>query len=97
MFLMEKEILYVQNPYQYLTRYFSDIPVDKEFKKKPTKDIQISEWRWYIYENWFILDATCIYSLPVVKKYLRSINLSKAYRMLKVMKWFLDIWILTNG
>lgn len=42
MFLMEKEILYVQNPYQYLTRYFSDIPVDKELKK-PTKDIQISE------------------------------------------------------
>lgn len=33
MFLMEKEILYVQNPYQYLTRYFSDIPVDKELKK----------------------------------------------------------------
>lgn len=37
MFLMEKEILYVQNPYQYLTRYFSDIPVDKEFKKKPLR------------------------------------------------------------
>lgn len=37
MFLMEKEILYVQNPYQYLTRYFSDIPVDKELKKNPLR------------------------------------------------------------
>lgn len=34
MFLMEKATLYVQNPYQYLTRYFSDIPVD--LGKKPT-------------------------------------------------------------
>lgn len=31
---MEKAILYVQNPYQYLTRYFSDIPVD--LGKNPT-------------------------------------------------------------
>lgn len=37
MFLMEKEILYVQNPYQYLTRYFSDNPVDKELKKNPLR------------------------------------------------------------
>lgn len=41
MLSMEKAILYEQNPYQYLTRYFSDIPVD--LGKKPIKDIQISE------------------------------------------------------